>query len=372
MNCKVKNIIKNLMPYGVYKLYFSNSSDVFTKDFEDYCNRRSHNEEVNDELILNKSYKQVVSVQGLGHSGSGAVLDVLCEMESCNVLGTDENFKVLGIDHKGAFEVDFLRLAGGLFEFEKYLGSNNVFQNDALINRFISYLNSFKLFREDKNIRELFFDFLYNVIDLKIEDIDGVPYNYHLYKGKTKSTIYFLKSMSVDEYRCMCSSFLSRFFNYINNKGEKDIIVLDQFMADCAYDMMRYEDYVPEIRLILSYRDPRDVYAFASQHNIDWIAHNTIDHFISWYKIITKNIDVNTKNYLIIQFESLIFDYENQIKRIMDYLKLDPKDHNELLKQKFFNPSISKVNVGIWENSPLPKSDFDKIRKELSDFCYDR
>ena len=149
------------MPYGVYKLYFSNSSDVFTKDFEDYCNRRSHNEEVNDELILNKSYKQVVSVQGLGHSGSGAVLDVLCEMESCNVLGTDENFKVLGIDHKGAFEVDFLRLAGGLFEFEKYLGSNNVFQNDALINRFISYLNSFKLFREDKNIRELFFDFLY-------------------------------------------------------------------------------------------------------------------------------------------------------------------------------------------------------------------
>lgn len=38
-------------------------------------------------------------------------------------------------------EINFMRLAGGIFEIEKLIESKNMFVNDALINRFISLID---------------------------------------------------------------------------------------------------------------------------------------------------------------------------------------------------------------------------------------
>ena len=60
-------------------------------------------------------------------------LDLLSEVDVCDVVGTDINNTSKEEDHHSLFESDFLRVSGGLFEIEKYVDSNNFFQNDAAI-----------------------------------------------------------------------------------------------------------------------------------------------------------------------------------------------------------------------------------------------
>ncbi len=366
---RIKQFLWDLMPYGLYKnLMSKRHPDIFTREYKEYLSVKSNNrcsECLSKDPV--KSYKSIVSIEGLGYSGSGAIIDYLSEIDSCFVL-RNANKKIKNrVSH---FELDFLRLAGGLFEFEHYLSSNNIFQNDAMVNRLVSYLNHFPLFLYDKRIQYLFFEFLDNIIDLSIIDTHGVSPNFHLICDGKKTSMFFLRSMSVEEYRTLCRNFLSQFFNYINDES-KDILVMDQLLCDQEFDMGKYKEYLPDCKTIMVYRDPRDVYAFAVQQNVEWIAHKDVNTFVKWFEIMTKKFDLKSNDYLVVQFEKFVTDYSNESKRVLAYLGIDECHHSEEFKRHYFNPDISIKNVGIWKNSSMSQGDFEMISRRLGDYCFD-
>jgi len=86
----------------------------------------------------------VVSIMtGIAWSGSSSVNDFLREFDTCLVMSVVNKSncgymrdKVIGQEF--SIEVDFLRHAGGVFELEHFITSNNIFLKDAAIKRFIT------------------------------------------------------------------------------------------------------------------------------------------------------------------------------------------------------------------------------------------
>tara|TARA_Y100001935_G_C17077994_1_gene394879 strand:- start:272 stop:649 length:378 start_codon:yes stop_codon:yes gene_type:complete len=95
----------------------------------------------------------------------------------------------------------------------------------------------------------------------------------------------------------------------------------------------------------------------------DFLHSENINNFIKRQKIILKKFNpVNNKNLLIINYESLIKDYENQLKII--YKFLDEKPENHVMKKKFFDPKNSVSNIDLWKKFHDQDSVF-MIKNEL-------
>ena len=120
---------------------------------------------------------------------------------------------------------------------------------------------------------------------------------------------------------------------------------------------------------ILVYRDPRDVYYYAITKDVPWIPHQDVEVFIRWYKMETKKLDVNNTDYLVVQFEKLVCDYDNQVNRIEKYLSMNPNQHDSF--KVCFDPSSSIKNVGIWKQCDDYSLDFNQIALYLKAFCYE-
>ena len=72
-----------ILPYNVYRK--KENKGEFLKGY------LSYSEKPWDAEDEKHPFKTVVSVQGFGYSGSGAVLDLLCESNACEVIGTNIN-----------------------------------------------------------------------------------------------------------------------------------------------------------------------------------------------------------------------------------------------------------------------------------------
>ena len=366
----VKSLIFPFVPIGLLELRDykrEKSSNYFYGGYKEYLSSTSLN---SVDSLLTRNYKQVVDVIGFGYSGSGAVIDLFAECDNVNTIGYSEENTYDKVDVTIGYETDFVRLSGGLFEIEKYLDSNNFFHNDALLNRFIKCVENFPPFKECKEIRNSFFDFFDKIVELKIMDLNWNAYNPYLYPFKKKSNIFFLKKMSLADYHKLVSELLIKILNILNREKNSDFLVFDHIFGDGEMDAAKNEKYINGCKTIIVYRDPRDVYAFAKKTDMAWIAHNSVDDFIAWYKIMVRNLNLNDQKQLIVQFEKLVVDYESEIKRIFDFVGLNPIFHNQDKKFKHFNPKFSIGNVGIWRNSMIPNSEFDMIYKSLKPYCY--
>lgn len=365
---KIKSLLYPLMPlcyYNYREKKRSNNSNSFLGGYEKY---KSSIRESNAKLKRN--YKQVVDVLGFGYSGSGAIVDLFSECDNCFVVGHSEDNTYYNVDVPIGFETDFVRLSGGLLEIDKYVGSNNYFHNDALLNRFVKCVEDFPPFKEDDNVRRCFFEFFDEIVDFKMLRIEGNPYNSYLYPQKNMSCIFFLKEMTLVQYRLIASKFLEDLFTVLNKK-KASFLVFDHILGDGEMDKKKNDEYIRGVKTIIVYRDPRDIYTFAVKKNLSWIAHNNVDDFIIWFKIMTRRFNLQDKTQLVVQFEKLVTEYDKETVRIFNYVGLDIKKHNLEKKYRYFNPNYSIKNVGIWKSSNLPKSDFEKISRSLSAFCFE-
>lgn len=321
------------------------------------------------ETVPVRNYKQVISVTGFGYSGSGAVLDLFAECDNCLNVGDSDKNTYDKVDVTIGYETDFVRLAGGLFEIEKFVGCNNFFQNDALINRFIKCIENFPPFMGDERIRNCFYEFFDEIVELKLMDVECNAYNIFLYPRKKRSSIFFLKKLTVREYRAIANKLLVKLFNILNYSNS-DFLVFDQLLSDGDLDAKKNNDYISNVKSIIVYRDPRDIYAFAKKTDMPWIPHDNVDNYIIWYQIMVRNLDLNDKNNLVVQFERLITDYDNETRRILEYAGLSAESHNPQKKGKRLNPGFSIRNVGIWRQNDLLTTEFEKIKQALGMYCF--
>ena len=88
------------------------------------------------------------------------------------------------------------------------------------------------------------------------------------------SEIYLLKDISYEHYLSICRKMLYSILNTLHRQGQ-DTLVLDQFLSDCGYDTTLLHTLLPELRQIVVWRDPRDLYSIATRLNVQWMAHDS-------------------------------------------------------------------------------------------------
>lgn len=377
---KIKHIIHWFVPYGAVKWYASKHRSQDKNDVEEesqICTldesflsgfRKYLAENSKVQFTDNSPFEVVVSVQGFGFSGSGALVDLLREYDSTFVIGSVDYEGSLATRDQHCVEVDILRLAGGLFEIEKYLGSNNIFQNDALLHRVMAQIENSDIYMSLSAVRPYFYEFFYQISEVLTNSPQWQYYNAYLdYKGV--NDIFYLKDITLKDYRNLCRKLLNSLFSIIKGDSMSSILVLDQFVCDMEFDMTRYLDYVPNLKVIAVYRDPRDIYTFAIKDNVEWIPHNNVDVFIRWYQMMIRNFDVNEKEkYHVVQFEQLIEDYETAVKSMEQYVGLDASSH--IRKNSCLNPSVSRQNMYLWTQNTLDEASYVEIQSKLNQLCY--
>lgn len=352
----IKDLVRNIIPYGIIQKRIHTANRKKKAIF-------STNSYGTIPFCENK-FKTIISVQGFGYSGHTALIDLF--REYCTIKGCTKG----NLAKDDPYEIDFMRLGGGILEVEKFLNCNNVYQNDALFHRLLKQLSSVEFFKEDRKCRDLTSIYLTNLIELEIPNLSQVYYNYAISdKENPNTSIYFLKEMSLKVFRNLTRNYISAVLNIFHEKG-KDVLMLNHFFTDLEFDVNRCNDYIPNIKIIALFRDPRDVYFFAKSKNVEWIPHSTVTDFIKWCKIFYKRFNLKSKDYFPLRFEDLVVNYEEVVGELEDFIGLDPLCHNK--KQMFLKPQESRKNIGIWESDSSLSSDMEIIYKELPRLCYNK
>lgn len=362
---KITNIIKDLLPFGYIKKRNK-------KQFYNFLKGAQFGQGLYGSLPKEEPlFEKILAVQGFGFSGHTAGIDLLREYRTV-LMPSDPQV----IDDEGHYvslpsiEVDFMRLAGGLMELEKYLGEDNIFQNDAATQRLIKLLGTCKFLQMNDECKKLTFAFVDSIIDFQISGLKAPLYNYHLQDGFfNNDSIYFLKHLKVAEYRTLVKDYLTSIFNTFYKEGKK-FLIADHLFSDLSVDLETRNGIVPNLKTIVIYRDPRDVYASAVLYNVDWIPHKELNTFVKWWKSILSNFDPQNGDVLFVKFEELVLNYEVTKNIIEKYIGLNPQD--QVYRYSCLNPDKSSANVGIWKKMTDREIALSVIKKELSEFCFEQ
>ena len=181
----------------------------------------------------------------------------------------------------------------------------------------------------------------------------------------------FSKTYLVDE---TVQSFLMKTVEY-NTRLFKSIItskstiMVDQLVPPS--NIKRYLRYLPELKVFLVDRDPRDLYIL---EKFIWrggiIPTDNVEVFCQWFEVTRKHRADNSmlENVQFIQFEDLIYNYNDATQSIFAFAGLNTNNYE---KFKHFDPEKSKRNTRLWLNYPEVMMDISFIEERLSDFLYD-
>lgn len=334
-----------------------------------------------------------IAITGYCGTGSSAVIDLLEEYTACSTSGLRR------------YEHTLLYTPGGMFDLEdKLLIGNDIHRSDEAIRTFNKEMerlnkNNFGWFGSYSNLYgdefyKLYHEFLNNIHG----EVDGTWYgqyervkfsftkvilqlgakiiqNRKIHKWgrkyilREKTMLYsFIES---EKLYSNAKKFIQNYFNMINR--DKKHLVLDHFLLPHnAYRVPNYFD--DNFRLIIVDRDVRDMYILGKYV---WPAINSsapfpveVDEFIKFWggmKRIEKRID--DKRILRINFEDLIYKYDETVEKIEGFIGLGPKDH--VNKKMYFDPDKSIKNTQNFTIKSEWKEEVYKIEKELKEYMYD-
>ena len=116
-------------------------------------------------------------------------------------------------------------------------------------------------------------------------------------------------------------------------------------------------------------RDPRDLYLagkYTKDPNFKFTPKKNVDDFIIYYKNLRKNQKNDNQRILRVNFEDLIYCYEDSIKKIEEFLNLG----EHIREKQIFDPEKSINNTQLIRLHPEDKNEINKIEKELKEFLY--
>lgn len=154
------------------------------------------------------------------------------------------------------------------------------------------------------------------------------------------------------------------------NPENAPMLMVDQLLPPS--EVWRFLPYFDDIRLVVVERDPRDIYTqqkFSERSAI--VPTDTPEIFCKWYRYTRahrKTEVYDPERVLLIQFEDLIYRYEDTAHKLCDFLGLQEEDHAH--KKEKFDPARSIKNTRQWERYDIG-ADIAYIEKELAEYIYD-
>lgn len=328
--------------------------------------------------------RNYIIVSGYGWSGSSALVDLLREFEGIYFANVEYRMIVdpYGIDNLKSNLIEkwsFLNSSAAIENFlkmaKKYSKPNNLIFSPYGLSYKKHFGNAF-LKNSEKYAESLssycyvgnsFYHRAFNMSSFHCffsRLSDGI---YRKTKGRIKipckkNVLYFAKPTP--------EMFLEKTKEYINCTfdaffREKNIVLLDQAVSPLNPDSL---EYFENSKMIIVDRDPRDIYADLIKNKgligADLAKTHDVEKFVGWYLSGRHNLSYlkNNKNVLIVRFEDLVLKYESMVGKIKDFIGIDLGPHNK--KGEFFNPDISKKNIGIYKNMGLTESEILLIEQK--------
>lgn len=346
------------MPYK-WVLEYEEKRDFFAQYFA-WKDKNPH-----VEFDAESKFNTIVAVQGLGYSGSGAIIDLLREYDDCLVHGMAEGGSKAQPADDDFGEIVLIKDIGGLMDLDSVIDTPATIFGDAALKRFAYSASHDVLYRLGGKYKEYIFAFFDALVDDVSRDIPGsvaglIP--------RIRDNRFVMHEYAKEEFYQLCQRFLYSIFNQQYN-GNSKYLVLDQALYVTTHGVKYCSNFIPNMKNIVVWRDPRDRYVIAKRQNIQWMPHDTVEQYIEHTKSLYQPMDINSKEYLSIRFEDLIWDYDKTITKIEKYLNLG--EHKRPMS--CLDTSISCKNIGMWKNAEdIPQKDFEKIYEALREYCYER
>lgn len=154
------------------------------------------------------------------------------------------------------------------------------------------------------------------------------------------------------------------------NPENKPFIMIDQLLP--TSNINRFWKFFDDIKAVIVERDPRDLYIL---EKYVWkgcvIPTETAEIFCSWYRYTRehrKTEEFDTERVMLLQFEDLIYRYEETSEKLQIWLGLEKKDHMMPLKK--LNPAESIKNTKLWEKYNIG-DELWVIESQLTEYLYD-
>lgn len=335
-------------------------------------------------------YKYIFTATGFGGTGSSAITDILGEFS---------NGKSLGIG-----EIYFLQDEYSISDLEHHLiDGNHRSRADKALKNYLKYIRKEgirynKMF--NNNFKNFSYEYIESLIDAEFKkplilgDLDSNILNFlyfKLYYSLVLKTRYLFSksnfefypwSIFVKKYYSVpdrerfykkTREYTSKIFNSISIAEEFYFLAIDQLVPPIKID--RYFNYVNNLKVFLVDRDPRDLYLLNKR---DWNNRapcicdtSNINEFIIWYKTMRSEINLYKKreNICFIQFEDLVYKYDEMINKIYNFTGLSKSEH--INKFSKFDPNYSSLNTRLWKNKNYYTKDIVLIEEKLSEFCFE-
>ncbi len=329
----------------------------------------------------------LITVASYYASGSSAVTDFLSEFDNVKSL-TDYEFR-FAHDPDGLSELEynlvenFNRHNSG-HALKRYRNLVDYYSDHFLVKRYEPFFqNRWK--KESYSYIESLVDFSYPGC-WQYDFYDKGPWYefWHklperilkrtIWKNNPDKHLYFEKDVTYashpsEEKFLDCTRKYTDALMNLANAEQLPYMVVDQILP--SSNIARHMRYFNNIKTFVVDRDPRDVYLLAKYEWNDTIVPKDLELFCQWYAYnrSTKHIEqMSASSIMFVQFEDLIYRYEETTIKIMDWLGLDRKNHTHPLK--CLNPHKSIKNTKYWEQHPEFADEANYIAEMLPQFLY--
>ena len=245
------------------------------------------------------------------------------------------------------------------------------------VNRFVDAISAYKDCKSFTQVKKIKHTPLKAILQLgariilkrKIYDF-GRVYVYD------KNPIRFL-TVGHEEFMKHAKAFIKEYFDMCQIGN--NIMVYDHLLLP---EQARIVDkfFDDDFKLIVVDRDPRDVYLLSEYY---WstlkfgaqpgIYPEGIDgfcgHWENTHKYLEKIDKKKIKNVMFLQFEDLVYNYDETSQKLMKFCCLKSEDH--VNKKKIFNPSKSINNTQIFNLDSKYNNEAELIKEKLSHLIYE-
>lgn len=337
-------------------------------------------------------FRSHVDLSGLGNTGKGIVSDYLMEFSDVYVPRKD-------------LEFNLLRAPGGLMDMHYSLVKCwSPIRADDAVNRFTKLVMRLAARVKFCNPKELtnaagyrYEDFYPGFIELSedfLSDIISFRYRglwpYRDYHSEMVQMLFkrisskFNRNNILEEISfCDGDEFENKLKTYVYDvlslalKDKRNVYVTHNALE--PFEAYRYLSLLTRSKMIVVKRDPRDTYTNIIHGNnaksgfykrmdptfYNISASSNLENFISYQrKMLSALNNVHHPNLFIIDFNDFILNYEEVSSRLNLFLGL--KSENHVDQYKYFDPRISRRNVGIYKRPDLASS-IQQIEEGLSD-----
>ena len=337
---------------------------------------------------------KVVATTGYGMTGSTAITDLLSEYDG-----------VFTSDYS-AYEIRFLFDQNGILDlYDKLVKGNSPEAKETAIKSFKSlcerlansgtkmnyekYFNGHFMQCVNAYISDLGGDDYYTVHDFsKMTRVQRILYKilnkiYYIFanlttkQGYSESKIqpitiftkiekHYLFEVSEDAFFAKTRKFINELFGFVSEKNILNVhrLVPMERIDDCT-------QFFDDISVISSERDPRDIFLNAryKRRDLDYPCQD-VHLYCKYYRWIRTFKPHDSKSRVLhLQFEDLVYKYDDTVKQIEDFLGLESHLHVKA-KTKFI-PELARNNCNLMNEYPNEQENIKIIEQELPEFLYD-